>query len=268
MQPPNYRGTLAVAAEKDVTLEPQWQSLAERLGLPVLGEVNPRFHLQHPLLLLQTRRGLVLQHTGKGVPGPVLADFLHGKADYRRKHGGGRGQLIAKAVGIGKRSQPLTVLDATAGLGQDAFVLATLGAHVSLLERSPVVAALLRDGIERLSGSEEGRQLAQRMSLTEADSAQWLRAQPGPVADIVYLDPMFPHRGNSARVKKEMTAFQALVGGDEDADELLAQALAKARFRVVVKRPRKAPTLAGPEPELVLSGRSTRYDVYTLAAIS
>ena len=41
------------------------------------------------------------------------------------------------------------MLDATAGLGRDAFVLASLGCQVTLIERVPAVAALLENGIER-----------------------------------------------------------------------------------------------------------------------
>ncbi|QCF27825.1 class I SAM-dependent methyltransferase [Hydrocarboniclastica marina] len=267
MQSPSAIKSVAVACEHGLSLEPKWQALAARLQLPVVGEVDPRHYHGHAMLLFQSSRGLVLQQTGKTAPGPVIADFLHGKADYRRKHGGGRGQLIAKAVGVGKRSTPLAIIDATAGLGQDAFVLATLGASVRLLERSAIVAAVLEDGIERLSRDDEGRGLAQQMELTEADASVWLATQPEPAADVIYLDPMFPHRGNSASVKKEMTAFQTLVGADDDAAELLAQALKKARFRVVVKRPRKAAAIAGPRPDLVVTGKSTRYDVYIIAAI-
>lgn len=241
--------------------------LARRLSLPFVGSVDPRYHSAHSILLYQSPAGLVLQQTGKGAPGPVLTDFLHGKADFRRKHGGGRGQLVARAVGVGKRKTPLTVVDATAGLGQDAFVMATLGVRVQLLERSPVIAALLADGLERLSGNPGLADLAQRMHLLEVDARVWLSSQPEPVADVIHLDPMFPHRGKSARVKKEMTAFQLLVGDDDDSPALLRDALTKARFRVAVKRPRKAAAIAGPSPDLVLEGKSTRYDIYIKSAI-
>lgn len=244
------------------------KALAHDLGLPFLGKTDPRQHQAHPLLLLQTPAGLCLQQTGRGAPGPVMADFLHGKADFRRKHGGGRGQLVARALGMGKRKAPLEIIDATAGLGQDAFVMASLGARVLMLERSPLIAAILRNGLERLGAHPELVELHGRMQMQEADAREWLSSQPGAVADVIHLDPMFPHREKSAQVKKEMQVFQGLVGGDEDASELLREALLKARFRVAVKRPRKAPALAGPAPDLVLEGKSTRYDVYVIAGIA
>lgn len=260
--------TLAVAYAPGLIPSRTLPGLAARLGLPFVGEADPRHHLAHQVLLLQSPAGLVLQQTGKGVPGPVISDFVHGKADFRRRQGGGRGQLIAKAAGIGKRRTPLDIVDATAGLGQDAFVLASLGARVSLLERSPLIAAVLSDGLDRLSAEPGLADLWGRMSLVVADAREWLASRTGPVADVIHLDPMFPHRDKSARVKKEMTAFQSLLGSDPDSAELLREALAKARFRVAVKRPRKAPPIPGPVPDLLVEGKSTRYDVYTLAAIT
>lgn len=83
-----------------------------------------------------------------------------------------------------------------------------------------------------------------------------------------YLDPMFPVRRSKAAVKKDMALFHTLVGPDEDADALLAPALALAQRRVVVKRPRIAPPLAGHQPGMILSGKSSRFDIYPLKSIS
>ena len=260
--------SLAVAYSPGLAPSRTLTALAATLGVPFVGMAEPRQHHEHQVLLLQSPVGLVLQQTGKGAPGPVMSDFVHGKADFRRRHGGGKGQLIAKAVGIGKRKSPLDVVDATAGLGQDAFVLATLGAQVRLVERSPLIAAILSDGLERLSAEAELGELRERMRLIPVDAREWLDNHQGPVADVIHLDPMFPHREKSARVKKEMTAFQALVGTDCDSAELLQAALEKSRFRVAVKRPRKAPPISGPVPDLVLEGKSTRYDIYVIAAIT
>ena len=82
--------------------------------------------------------------------------------------------------------------------------------------------------------------------------------------DVVYLDPMFPERKKSAKVKKQMQAFHAIVGTDADADGLLALALNVATYRVVVKRPAGANYLAEKKPSYSLEGKSTRYDIYTL----
>lgn len=199
----------------------------------------------------------------------IQADFHGPTVTYRRKQGGGKGQMIAKAVGVRSGVCP-HVLDATAGLGGDGFVLACLGCPVILLERVPAVRALLVDGLARARtyGAEQDAELVKvldRMSLIEADALDYMRdlsTEDGP--DVVYLDPMFPVRTKSAMVKKEMRVFHSLVGTDPDADGLLTAALACARHRVVVKRPRIAPKLAGPEPNHVLKGKSNRYDIYTI----
>ncbi len=246
-----------------------WQvrALAESLSVPFLGVVKPKQVRNAALLLYSDDQGLCLQLTGKAAPGPVRAEFVSGKAGYRREHGGGTGQLIAKAVGLQKTRQTLHIVDATAGLGQDAFVLASLGCRVTLFERSPVIHAILEDGLARASMNEQCGDIAARMQLEAGDSLDWLRnSHPGSV-DVVYLDPMFPHRDKSALVKKEMQVFRQVVGDDEDSDALLEAALAVARYRVVVKRPRKAEPLKGPPVTTRVEGKSSRYDVYSLKAL-
>lgn len=241
--------------------------LAEQLALPFLGVVKPRQVRDHDLLLYSDEHGLALQATGKGAPGPVRVDFAGGKAGYRREHGGGTGQLVARAVGLHKTKARLRVLDATAGLGQDAFVLAGLGCDMMLFERSPVIHALLADGLERGRLNTDIAEIVARMTLMEGSSIDWLRRADAGVADVIYLDPMFPHRDKSALVKKEMQLFRPIVGDDNDAEALLDAALAKATYRVVVKRPRKAPSIDGPEPATRLEGKSSRYDIYSLKAL-
>jgi len=243
------------------------QALARDLGLTWLGSVLPKKVREFELLLLFDEQGLALQVTGKGAPGPVRAEFVTGKMGYRREHGGGAGQLVAKAVGLQKTQAPLHVLDATAGLGQDAFVLAGLGCRVTLLERNPVIHALLADGLARAALNTDCAPIVARMELKPGSSIEWLE-QAGPdAADVIYLDPMFPHRDKSALVKKEMQVFRRVVGDDDDSSELLAAALASARYRVVVKRPRKAPAVEGPEPATRIEGKSSRYDIYALKAL-
>lgn len=243
------------------------KALADQLSVSFLGQVQPKHVKDVPVLLYWDEQGLGLQVTGKGAPGPVRAEFVTGKAGYRREHGGGTGQLIAKAVGLQKTRQSLKVLDATAGLGQDAFVLASLGCQVTLLERSPVIHAILSDGLARAALNEQCADIVARMRLEADDSLQWFQAaEPGAV-DVVYLDPMFPHRDKSALVKKEMQVFQQVVGEDPDSDGLLEAALAVAEYRVVVKRPRKAEPLAGRAPTTRIEGKSSRYDVYSLKAL-
>ncbi|MBS3803077.1 MAG: class I SAM-dependent methyltransferase [Oleiphilaceae bacterium] len=256
---------LAVGCSDRVDPSPA-QDLAKKLLLPFLGALDPRRTCDVDVLLYADEFGLALQWTGKGAPGPVRAEFGSGKAGYRLEHGGGRGQLIARAVGMQKTRRILHILDATAGLGQDAFVLAGLGCRVTLIERSPVIHALLADGLARARLNPLTAPVVERMTLISADARQWLeRAEPG-VADVIYLDPMFPHRDKSALVKKEMRVFREVVGDDEDAASLLEEAQNKASYRAVVKRPRKAPVLGATEPATRLEGKTSRYDIYPVRA--
>ncbi|MBB3062243.1 class I SAM-dependent methyltransferase [Microbulbifer rhizosphaerae] len=246
---------------------PAARQLAGELQLRCLDCAEPS-RLDAPAFVLQRGERLQLCATGRKAPGPVFVDFVGGTAAHRRKYGGGKGQQIAKAVGLRSGFYP-GVVDATAGLGRDAFVLASLGCKVHMLERNPVVRALLRDGLERLQNAAledvELAPIAQRLGLEESDvsARDWLQDQAPESIPVVYLDPMFPERGKSAGVKKEMAAFHQLVGSDEDADGLLEPALAACYYRTVVKRPRLAPCLAGRKPALSLEGKSGRFDIYT-----
>ena len=204
-----------------------------------------------------------LELVNGGKHGGIYAEFAEGAARHRREFGGGRGQPIAKAIGL-KGAEPPDVVDATAGLGRDAFVLATLGCRVRMIERSPVAAALLDDGLARAAQHPDTADIAARMTLVHADAADWLaRLAPAERPKVVYCDPMFPDTGKSALAKKDMQAFQQVIGDDLDAARLLPAALAAATGRVVVKRPRLGPLLAGPKPSAQHIGKSTRFDLYT-----
>lgn len=231
-------------------------ALTERFNLTLerkIGKSAYRLHLgpEH----------LELQELTPGAPGPVFVDFTDGKSDFRRASMG-KQQALPKAVGLKSGHHP-TVVDATAGLGRDAFVLAALGCRVTLVERSPVFAALLEDGLARARLNLKTAPVVDRMRLVHADSNTYLRqiAETNR-PDVVYLDPMYPHRSKSALVKKEMRFARAIVGGDDEAPALLATALETARERVVVKRPRPAEPLDGPKPTVALESKNTRYDVY------
>jgi 16S rRNA (guanine1516-N2)-methyltransferase len=206
---------------------------------------------------------LVLRHADLPKQGDILVDFASGAATHRRKFGGGKAEGIAKAVGLNKKPG-LSVIDATAGLGRDAFVLASLGAQMTLVERNPAVAALLADGLRRAAlDAQTADWLPAQMQLVHLSAAEALQSLPP--ADVVFLDPMFPPREKSALVKKEMRAFHDVVGADEDADALLAPALALAKHRVVVKRPGYAEFLAGKKPTMSIEGKNNRFDVYVNA---
>jgi 16S rRNA (guanine1516-N2)-methyltransferase len=250
-------------------LLPQAQALAEQLQQPLKQDIKASSLSEPEFVVVYNDEGVSLQQTGRKAPGPIRAEFVEGSVDHRRKFGGGKGQMIAKAVGLKAGVYP-RVLDATAGLGKDAFVLASLGCRVQLLERSPVVHALLADGLTRARNQAAGEDpdlmhILTRMELVETDSQEYIaHIEETNRPDVIYLDPMFPERQKTADVKKEMAAFHHVVGKDEDADGLLEKALAKALYRVVVKRPRKAPFIANKTPSYQLEGKSSRYDIYTI----
>ena len=252
----------AIATVRVEALEPSYAaaaaSWAERLALPQQGEAQ--------FLLQLGEQGLQLIEVGPQAPGPVRVDFIEGAVAHRRLFGGGSGQMIAKAVGVQPGVRP-RVLDATAGLGRDAFVLASLGCPMTLIERQPLIAALLEDGLARALRDREVGPIAAQMRLLTGNAIELMSAWEGEPPQVIYLDPMFPHRDKSALVKKEMRLFRPLVGDDMDAPALLAAALALASHRVVVKRPRKAPIIDGPKPGYALDGKSSRYDIYPKKAL-
>jgi 16S rRNA (guanine1516-N2)-methyltransferase len=226
---------------------------AQRLGMPL--DVYSDYALQ------LGPEGLQLVELGPQAPGPVRVDFVEGAAAHRRLFGGGSGQMIAKAVGVQPGVRP-RVLDATAGLGRDAFVLASLGCPMTLIERQPLIAALLEDGLARAAKSPEVAPIAAQMQLLKGNAIELMKNWQGEPPQVIYLDPMFPHRDKSALVKKEMRLFRPFVGDDLDAPALLQAALALATHRVVVKRPRKAAIIEGAKPGYALEGKSSRYDIY------
>jgi len=230
-------------------------SLADTLRLPLV-DAEPT--AGERLVLRLTSDHLELQSAARGAPGPVRAEFAGGAASRRGRQGSARDEALARAAGV-RRDDPPSVIDATAGLGRDAFVLAALGCRVTLIERHPVVAALLRDGLDRAAADPDVRVIAARMDLVEDDAREILQQER---ADVVIVDPMHPPRRKGAAVKKEMRVFRELVGTDEDVAALLEAALPAARRRVVVKRPRGVEPVAGPTPSGAVEGRSTRFDIY------
>lgn len=252
-----------VVIVNDATKRAEAATAARALQCELLIQADP-VELQEPeFALMFAADGVSLQQTGRRAPGPIKVDFLTGAVNHRRLFGGGKGQMIAKAIGVQARVKP-HVLDATAGLGRDAFVLATLGCRVTMLERSALVWTLLHDGLQRghLGADAELAEILTRLQLHNTEALDYLRLPPEP-PDVIYLDPMFPSRSKSADVKKEMQAFHQVVGADPDAAQLLAEARDLANYRVVVKRPRKAPDLADTAPSYRLEGKSSRFDVYT-----
>lgn len=272
-------------ATTDPNLEAQARSLAEGIGGTFVTAAETNNGGQGPHLtgafgqsafaLVLTKERLELRDLNNPRSRPLFVDFVGGPTGYRRVAVGGRRQPIARAIGSRKSGGsghcPPTVLDATAGLCRDAFLLAALGHSVTAVERSPVLVALVADGLSRAADSATAGVLSvtRRIRLIRADSIAVLRAlHEGrgrefgiETPDVVYVDPMYPPSSKSAEVKKDMRILRALVGHDPDATELLSLARGVARSRVVVKRLRHSPPL-GPEPSHTVSATRVRYDVY------
>lgn len=197
------------------------------------------------------------------LPEKLVCDFTGGAVGHRFRFGGGRGQALAKAAGMKGGKNPF-VVDATAGLGADAFLLASLGAHVTLIERSPEMQRLLEQGMAQARAADgDVAAVMARMTLLHGDAKDLL---PGLAPEVVTVDPMYPPRRKSALPKNEMRLVREIVGTDEDAVDLMKVALAAAQKRVVLKLPRLAPLMAGtPAPSHQIIGKSTRYDVFMVS---
>ena len=259
---------------------PASQALARELGLPWLPAAgSPLDHAgEYAALLLVTGTRLALQplpptpaggRKGRAsLPGPVAVDF--GNPVMRHRRVAGQNELLGRAVGVTGRRRP-RVLDATAGLGRDSFILADMGCVVTLCEREPVMAALLTWGLRAALASEDAwlAGVARRMCLLPGDARS--RFDPDSrQADVIYLDPMFPPRDKRAAVKKDMALFQLLLDSataQQDAADLLSWALQQDVARVVVKRPPRGEYLADLPPSHSISGKAVRFDVHVRRAL-
>lgn len=200
---------------------------------------------------------------------PLSVDFLSPQMKRRFKTGTSKNEPLAKALGLRSFDGTPTVLDATAGLGTDSFIIAAMGCRVRAIERSPFVFALLEDGLERLREGVWGEpwiSTASRLRFERGDAVEVMkkldqRTRP----DIVYLDPMFPEEthAKSALPKRTMQIFRRLLGAGDDEKGLFENAMRVARSRVVVKRPPEAPPI-GEKPTHQVEGKSARFDVYVV----
>ena len=265
--------------------------LAQRLELPLQGP--PRAPPQRPPRgpLRELNRGgsagsrRVRDNTGESVGWRLMTTpdgllligpngartapcFTRGRAASHARENDLAAQPLARALGIaalGARLQrTVGVLDATAGFGTDAWLAAALGADVLMVERDPVIHALLEDALARARchPDERTRTIAARLSLEFADGARdvWPRT-----VDVVYLDPMYPQRRVRGGQRKQIDALQHIVGHDARNERLLDDALGVATVRTVVKRPKGAEPLhspAGHRPSDAIDGPNTRYDRY------
>jgi 16S rRNA (guanine1516-N2)-methyltransferase len=236
----------------------QAQDLAEQLHFPFITNSHNEEAMKYDYLLVFTRDYLGIQKpTEKKLP-PFHIDFLSSKMIYRSKQAGLRKELLARAIGMHPRENPF-IIDVTAGLGRDSFILASLGFEITMLERSTIIYALLADALERAKRNERIAPIIERMHLIHANALEWLEEKQ---CDVITLDPMFPERKKSSLVKKEMVILQKLLGNDDDSEQLFKLSLTCATHRVVVKRPRLAENISGQLPNFSLEGKSSRFDIY------
>lgn len=248
--------------QPEADLSGKAEILAKKLALPLVRQEKP-VTVKYDFLLIYTTEGLGLKQMGEKKTSPLIINFTSPTMTYRVKYGGGRRQALARAIGLKKGQHP-TVIDATAGLGRDAFILACLGCQVHMLERSTILAVLLEDALQRAVKSElTAETITNRLLFSHRDSHDFLQnLKPDNFPDVIYLDPMYPERTKSSLVKKEMRILRGLVGDNQDGAELFNLALLRVQNRVVVKRPRLAPTLSTLQPSHQITGKTSRFDVY------
>ena len=160
-----------------------------------------------------------------------------------------------------KLNKNRNIIDATAGLGYDSFILASLGAKVTLIERSQKMHELLQNGInEGISFGGEIEKIINRMELLFGDSKDIL---PKLTPEVIMIDTMYKDRKKSALVKNNMRLVREIVGPDTDYIELLEVALNCAKNRVVLKQPRYAEPIKDIKKcSHQIIGKTIRYDIF------
>jgi 16S rRNA (guanine1516-N2)-methyltransferase len=238
----------------DPAFEQETENLAERLGLPLVIK-KP----EQGLFLTINRQGLGLCLVEKRKQTmEIRVDFTTASWEHRLQQV--RKELLIRAMG---RTVPekTSIIDATGGLGRDSFLLAAAGFTIRTFERNPILAALLANGLERTAGHAT-MEIGSLITLHCEDARNFLETNRS-VVDIVYLDPMFPPRKKSAKVKKELQTIQQIVGNERDYEALFTLALQNAKKRVVVKRPKNGPWINNCErPSYSLPGETIRFDIY------
>ncbi|AOA57341.1 class I SAM-dependent methyltransferase [Acinetobacter larvae] len=228
-------------------------------------QLNARFLRQHAdLALCCDAQGLWLCAQGM----KMQPDWFAERA--RLKRASLKSEMIARACQLAEQPK---LLDATAGLGHDALLMAQLGAEVTLLERHPILFSLLEDNQQRALQDPFLCRAAERIQLQHVDAQDYMTQSLtlGQHYDVIYLDPMFPQRDQNqqaakkqAQVKKQMQLLHLLLQGEEGMDlgDALLPAAQQIATRVVVKRPRHAVFLANQAADHQWLGDACRFDAY------
>lgn len=250
--------TIAIATH-DTNLLLKAKVLAEKLHLPLVALPNDDYRF----IILVTKDYVGLLDTLHFPTQAWFIDFSNPQLSYRKSHASLKKEALAKAIGRAPH-QLNFVLDVTAGLGRDSFILASLGYSIVLLERSAIIYTLLLDALNRAASCPKLSDIVAKMTLIHSDSIAYLKTHSQKAPEIIYMDPMFPPRKKSAAVKKEMFILQELAPYEAayETENLFEQALACASLRVVVKRPNSAGYLLARKPHYSITGKSCRFDIY------
>ena len=207
------------------------------------------------LTLIADKDGLTLTGYGLSLKGD-LSSMLRRVTGGRLSH-----ETLVK---LAKTKEPLPfAVDATAGMGEDSFILAAAGYEVTLFESDPVIAALLEDSLRRARLDPALCETASRMTLIQGDSIKGM-SELKKAPDIIYLDPMFPARTKSGLVGKKLQLLQKLEKPCSSEEELLNAAISANPRKIIIKRPLNGPYLAGKKPGYSVKGKAIRYDCIVL----
>lgn len=207
------------------------------------------------LTILFHAKGVSLTGYGLSYQGD-FENMLHRVTNGRLQH-----EMLVRAAKSDKPGRK--AIDATAGMGEDAFLLAAQGYEVTLFEQNPVIAVLLKDALRRAKKHPVLKDIASRMNLVQDNSVEGMSKLLDPV-DVIYLDPMFPARQKSSLINKKLQLIQKLEPPCSEETDLFDAAISASPSKIIVKRPLKSEFLAGRKPSYTLNGKAIRYDCYTL----
>lgn len=226
------------------------QIIAEKLKTNIINKVqigdNDYYLMVQETALSIYKKGIL----------PIKINFANSQLQYRLKYGGGLNQALLKAVGM-KSGKKIEVFDATAGFGEDSYVMASFGAKVTMCENYLPLFLLLEDGLLASRDDILCQDVVSNICLIYGNSCEILKEF---TPDIVYMDPMFVKPKNKAAANAQMTWLREVLLDEDKSHELLEIALKQSKKRVVVKRAKHAPQIA--KPSFILPGKSCRFDVY------
>ena len=225
------------------------EAFARRIGAEISEKPGPK------LTILFHAKGVSLTGYGLSYQGD-FENMLHRVTNGRLQH-----EMLVRAAKSDKPGRK--AIDAIAGMGEDAFLLAAQGYEVTLFEQNPVIAVLLKDALRRAKKHPVLKDIASRMNLVQDNSVEGMSKLLDPV-DVIYLDPMFPARQKSSLINKKLQLIQKLEPPCSEETDLFDAAISASPSKIIVKRPLKSEFLAGRKPSYTLNGKAIRYDCYTL----